>query len=538
MPYQIDQPNCSCCHQCKVNCPVGAIHFKGAKYWIDAEKCIDCGKCARICHNSVITKVGEAAPTPEAHPGRHLDCDLVVLGAGGSGLIAAVRFVMATGRKAIVLEKAKKTGGNTWYAHGWRTMYSRMMQEKGMEDTREQTIREFLTRTLWREDPQLVRNVYESNARFTDWLTDDLGYAGDAVLAPSHWGGLSLEFVNRELNAFKRPDTSIGPGEQGSYIVLRMLEQCEKLGIPVLTEHEAKHILLDSEGKVCGVEAQDPGGKTIVHCSACVLATGCFSRNEELVRRADPDIFLPGEPIHYFSVPTCTGDGIRMAEEVGADIDYVNLRAANFGPAHHPFGFASVCISRQPEVVFFNLDGCRWAGEEESTMALRHLFLKQPGLVNYAVADSAIVETCIQHLIDSGRDGEAGAAIFRNYKNELEEESKLDTPTKKADTLEELAQLMGVPVDTFLAEVAHYNEMCHAGHDTDFFKSPQYLMPLENPPIMLSTASVFRKMPWAARKSTPRPVSWTSPARPSPACTPAATIPGASSSPATWALTS
>ncbi len=55
MPYVINQEFCSACHQCRVECPVHAITFKNAKYWINPEKCISCGKCVRVCHNACIS---------------------------------------------------------------------------------------------------------------------------------------------------------------------------------------------------------------------------------------------------------------------------------------------------------------------------------------------------------------------------------------------------------------------------------------------------------------------------------------------------
>lgn len=116
-------------------------------------------------------------------------------------------------------------------------------------------------------------------------------------------------------------------------------------------------------------------------------------------------------------------------------------------------------------------------------MVLRHRFLEQPRFINWAVCDSNIAKITTDRLIAQGRDGAAGVALFKNYLNEIEEESQLDMPTKKADTLEELAELMGVPVDTFVAEVQRYNEFCRTGNDVDFFKAPEYLVPIEKPPF-------------------------------------------------------
>lgn len=485
MAYQIQQEYCSGCHQCKVNCPSGAIRFKGVKYWIDPDECTDCGVCVRFCHNGIITKIGEPAPKAEPHGRIHLDCDVVVLGAGGSGLVTAVRTAMLTGRKVIVLEKATEPGGNTWYAQGFRMHYSKLQREAGVPDTRDEQIRDFMIKVLWQEDHHLIHDVFYATEKLADWLMEDCGCEQDFVLGnvPSFiGGGKGLMFINKTQKKFKRPDTSIGPGGMGSYIVLKMLDMCKKLGIEILNEHTAERLIKDENGAIVGVVAHDPGGETEISCKACVLATGCFSRNAELLKIANPELSVEGEPVHFFSVPTCTGDGIKMAENAGADIDYYNLRALALGPAHHPFGFATVCISREPEVLFFNLNGRRWANEMENTMALRHLFHKQPGLVNYAVADSNIVKTIVDRLIATKKDGDAGVAIFKEYQKEIDEESKLDTPTKKADTLEELARLMKVPEDIFVSEIKRYNDFCRKSRDDDFFKAPEYLIPVETPP--------------------------------------------------------
>jgi succinate dehydrogenase/fumarate reductase flavoprotein subunit/NAD-dependent dihydropyrimidine dehydrogenase PreA subunit len=485
MAYQIQQEYCTGCHQCKVNCSVNAIHFKGVKYWIDPDICIDCGTCVEHCHNGIITKIGEV-PQVIKHRPVHLDCDVVILGAGGSGLIAAVRTVMLTGKKVIVLEKAREAGGNTWYAGGFRTYYSKLEREAGIPDNRDAKIRDFMIKVLWQEDHRLVNNVFQSSEKFADWLIEDCGCEQDFVIGEKPWyygGGKGLIFTNKTGKKFKRPDPSIGPGAMGSFIVLKMLDMCNKLVIPVLTGHTAENVIKDKNGTVAGVIARDPGGITEISCKACVLATGCFSRNEKLLKKVNPELAVAGEPVHFFSIPSCTGDGIRLAEEAGADIDYYNMRALSLGPAHHPFGFASLCVAREPEVVFCNLDGKRWANEMENTMALRHVFHRQPGLVNYAIADSNIVKTIINRLIANKKDDDDGVVVFKDYQKEMDEESKLDTPTKKADSLEELAGLMNVPPDVFVSEIKRYNEFCRKGRDENFFKAPEYLIPVEKPPF-------------------------------------------------------
>ena len=246
----------------------------------------------------------------------------------------------------------------------------------------------------------------------------------------------------------------------------------------VLTQCAATELLTEN-GRITGVRAEDTGGEVIIHSKACLLSTGCFSRAPELLKRVNPHIYDEGEPLHFFSVPTCTGDGIRMAEAVGAQIDYENVRAMDMGPAHHPFPFVSHIISTSPFRVNINLNGRRWGCEFGPT---KYRFRKQPGLVSYAVVDSRIAELAVREKLESGYDGADGAAALSNFVEKLEQESRLDTPLKKADTLDELAELMQVPVDVFVSEIQRYNALCTQKNDEDFFKAPDTLVPIEKPP--------------------------------------------------------
>lgn len=482
MPYTIIRDLCSCCHQCSVACPVGAIQFRGTKYWIDPNLCVECGTCADLCHNNVIFKAG-AEKKAEPHPTKERKADVVVIGGGGTGLVAAVRIAMQSSCKVVVLEKSKNLGGNAWYAGGFRVHHCKRMQEARVPDTRADEVREFLEDTLWQENPHLIKNVFDATGAFADWLFEDCGCHDDFIVGISPMGGLGrvgmlLSENNRYQGRFKRPDPTIGPGSMGSFVVLRMAELCKEYGVEILTECGATELLTDN-GKITGVRARDPGGEVVVDCRACVLATGSFSRAPEILKRVNPHIYDEGEPVHFFSVPTCTGDGIRMAESIGAEIDYTNVRAMDMGPAHHPFPFVSHIISTSPFKVHFNLEGKRWGCEFGST---KYMFRKQPGRVAYAVVDSRIAEMAVLEKLESGYDGAEGAAALSNYEEKLEQEARLDTPLKKADTLEELAELMGVPVDVFVSEIQRYNMLCANKEDVDFFKRPDTLIPIEKPP--------------------------------------------------------
>ena len=203
MAYQINQEMCSCCHQCKIACPVGAVHFKNAKYWIDPEKCIGCGACARNCHNCAITPVGGKQEAAPRHKPIRRDCDLAVVGGGGAGLVCAVRFAQLTGKKVIVLEKSAKPGGNTWYASGFGAHYSALHQEAGIPDNREEAMRRFLMETLQQEDPQLINNVFHATEGFLNWLMDFCDCQEDFILGKNPPGDTIVKFRNKTGKKWK-----------------------------------------------------------------------------------------------------------------------------------------------------------------------------------------------------------------------------------------------------------------------------------------------------------------------------------------------
>jgi heterodisulfide reductase subunit A-like polyferredoxin len=135
--YTINQ-YCVGCHYCADECPVSAINFVGTKYEIDPGRCTSCGSCVSLCPISAISDPEHPVPPAPQHPPIERYCDVVVLG-GGCGLIAAVRAAEA-GKKVILLEKAKKVGGNTDLAHMFFPLYPQVFAEQGLPDVREDAI--------------------------------------------------------------------------------------------------------------------------------------------------------------------------------------------------------------------------------------------------------------------------------------------------------------------------------------------------------------------------------------------------------------
>lgn len=458
MSYYIG-PRCSACHYCYNECPVHAIRFSGTSYEIDEFKCTGCGKCAAVCPSGIIYDPSRTE-TPAPHAPEEKSCDLVVLGAGGSGLVAAVRAAQLSGKKVIVLEKAKKPGGNTTLGHGFLMRYTKWHEAAGMPDIREDFLNKLYEDTGKVLDYQMLKNATYALSDMFDWLCTfgdvekyfKLMKPGDPGVPPGIPFAM-IDFPNRMDNV-KCSDTSMGPGWMGTFVVNKMLEVGAKLGVEVLTEHKAEHLLTDSSGTFCGVEASNPGGTVTIHAKNCIIATGGFAHNDTLMTHTNPD-FFHGVPVKRLSVAGSTGDGMELVKEIGGQLDLDRLRVPASGPVHHPFnytvmglgGFGSPTFDQTGRKV--QLMG---GGPGDPTGPLDKL----EGSFVYTVVDSDTVRRSGQQAIARNHDP-AAQKSRENFQQELELEATCGLPVRKAWTLEGLAEKMGVNPTVFQDEVRKHN---------------------------------------------------------------------------------
>jgi fumarate reductase flavoprotein subunit len=458
MAYVIDQENCSCCHRCRVECPADAIRFKNSKYWIDPDKCVSCGHCAQVCHNDVIHDPDQVE-TVQPHPTQHLACDTLVIGGGASGLAAAARAAQL-GQRVLVLEKNKEIGGSAWYAHVFRSHYSKWHQQAGLPDEREKVYREFMEKTENHVNGKLVRRILDADADFIDWLIDDHDLGKDYTFGPQFWGGYGPTAAYDWDYNHKRIDTTIGPGGTGWYMTNKLLSILLENGGEIRYRTQAQRLVLDEQGRVTGVVASDPGGTVEVTCRSCIVAAGAFSRNKELTNRFNPIFYDEvNEPVHVFTCATCTGDGITMCEEAGMDIDFRNARAGMFGPMRHPFGTASIVAGTSRYGILVNAEGQVYdkGGFGEAVSPLAY----EPKRIVWQITDDASIQRAMEESLGRPEDvpGCDMNPIYRNWRAELDKELEWGTMFR-ADSLEELGEKLSIPAEKLRAAVERYNAGC------------------------------------------------------------------------------
>ena len=468
MHYHIGA-RCSCCHFCALECPVKAIKFVGTSYEIDESKCIQCGKCAEVCPLGVCYDLDEVR-TVVPHDPIELDAAVVVLGAGGSGLVAAVRAAQQTGKKVVVFEKGKKPGGCTTLGHGFFPYWSKWHEEAGCTDTREQTVEQCYERSEGHFNKELLRKTVYGIGDMFDWMIDFGGWEpwftktvskggpGPQGPVPNGAGGadtvrLEIDFPERTTNE-KSWDHAMGPGFMGTYVIDLMMEQCRKFGIDVFFECPATELQVDENGAFCAAVGTEPGGQIIVHAKACVIATGGFAHNDELFQKVNPKAF-EGVPAKRLSCWSDTGDGMALVEPIGGLIclDDDHVRAPAGGPLHHPYDYTVVGMSLSAEPMVDN------NGNRIRLVPGRRANLDEvPNCVVYAILDTNGVDVNGQARYDDDRDHtKNGHAMHLRYRECIDNESILGYPVRKAWTLEELADKIGCNPQTFIATIEEAN---------------------------------------------------------------------------------
>ncbi|MCR5784529.1 MAG: FAD-dependent oxidoreductase [Eubacterium sp.] len=458
MAYVINQELCSCCHRCRVECPAEAIRFKDSKYYIDPDKCIDCGHCATVCHNNVISNP-DIKEEIISHPVIEKECDVLVVGGGASGLSAAAK-AQEEGKKVLVIEKNKEIGGSAWYAHCFRNLYSVWHKEAGIEDERAAKYDEFMEKTEGMVDGEVLQRIFDANVDFVDWLIEKHNLGKDYKFDRLFWGGMGpMATYDWEYN-HKRIDTAIGPGGTGWFLCNKLLDIFEKCGGEILYNTALTDLKFDADGKICGASAKDKGGSLEIKCSKVVLAAGSFSRNKKLTNEFNPIFYKEGtEPVHVFTCSTCTGDAIEIARKHGADIDFENARVAMFGPMRHPFGTASLNAARSHSGFEVNYKGEVFenGGFGEMISPLAH----DDKRYLWKILDEATIEEEMER--SKGKPEDVPGCNMDRFFDEWREDFERETAwgaTVKAETLEEMANKLDIPYNKLLEAAEEYNKTC------------------------------------------------------------------------------
>lgn len=398
----------------------------------------------------------EETEKPEAiEPAKVLDCDVVVVGAGSSGVCAAVS-ASELGAKVILLEAQSETGGNGQFTEGVFVLGSPDQERLGINIDKSEILGMEGVFTNYRVDLCRWTDLIDHALDNYNWLKDNgVLFSGDVT----DYKGMGKVFTHHWFEG-ERAENYMGP----------MLAKAEANGAQIITSAPATQIIMDS-GKVAGIYADSPDGVLQINAKAVILATGGFVQNEEVMANLGFDM----SEADYFSTPGHVGDGLKMATEAGARD--VSSRAGFLRDITiNGLDFKSSVVDAYTmggPYLWVNGNGERFADENcavESASCCGNAVLSQES------AFCIVSQNVVDDFVSSGK--------FPNLNEDLQ--AALSDGVKTVFTGEDigsLAQAIGVDKDALQATVNQYNSLCEAGKDTDFGKDPEKLTALSDGPF-------------------------------------------------------
>ena len=431
-----------------------------------------------------------------------VEADVVVVGAGGAGMTAAITAA-GEGKSVVILESQSMVGGNSVRATGGmnagKTVYqdeNEFGESAGVEKTLKAAAEKYadnetitaLAKTVSEQwaayqanptgyfdsvelmeldtmiggkginDPALVETLCANSADAIDWLDEH----GITLHNVSSFGGASVKRIHRPVNDEGKV-VSVG-----SYMIPLLQENCEKAGVKMMLDTTATEILTDANGAAVGVKATGASGETVtVNAKAVVLATGGFGANLDMVVKYKPEL----KGFMTTNAPGIQGQGIEMAEAIGAatvDMDQIQI---------HPTVEANTAALiteglRGDGAVLINAEGKRFIDEVGTRDVVSAAEIAQTGSYSWLVVDQAMVDnsSVIQGYIKKGY-------------------------TVTGATYEELAKAMGVDEAALAETMNNWNGYVEAKNDPDFGRT-SFANPLNTAPYyaIKVTAGVHHTM--------------------------------------------
>lgn len=390
--------------------------------------------------------------------------DVIVIGAGGAGLTAAITAA-DNGASVIVLEKMPIQGGNTLISGGEYAAPGNWIQtEEGIEDNAEQFYNDILKGGDNENDPSLVRVLAKNALAGANWLKDYIGMEFEDHML--FFGGHSVERSLVPKNA------------TGYEMISKLTAKLNEKNVPLHKNTAATEFIQNQEGKVTGVKAQY-GNQTVTYNAnkAVILATGGFGANLDMRVKYNETI---NENILSTNTVGSKGDGIEMAERIGAqltDMGYIQTYPTCDAQSGALLYVGDVRMEGRSILV--NKEGRRFVEELERRDVISNAVIEQTGGVSYmfwdesAMADSGLAIT---------HEAEYNGLILRKQ-------------LIKADTIEEAAAFFDIDAAELKKTVENYNQYAKDGKDLEFNKRGE-LVPFGEGPyyIMVSKPAVHHTM--------------------------------------------
>lgn len=413
-------------------------------------------------------------PVAESDIVETVEADIVIVGAGISGVTAACRASELGASVAVIEKMAFPSSRGGHYA----AYQSKAMTEAGMiNDPKDQIVADWLRFSGDRNKEELAWLFIDRSSEVMDWLDDLSGDELNIIPIYTHYVGPQYyEHIGTHVIRGDFPDNE----NKISAPVYFIWKKAEENGAAFSFDTAAEQLVKEGDAVVGVVAKTSDGYRKYVAKKAVILATGDISGDTEMIEAYGDHLGLKPAVNAYTPVGANTGDGHKMGMWAGG-----RMQEYPVPTMIHLIRYCSLCFG----FMYVNTDGKRFMNEDTWIQAKSIRILEQPG-GEFAWS-----------VFDANWPNDVAASIplaggqFWDDMSRTSEEWTPESATKviegalesgnavKADTLEELAQAMGVDEASFIAEVETYNKLYAQGEDTQFHKRAELLTEIKEPPF-------------------------------------------------------
>ena len=374
-----------------------------------------------------------------------IEIDVLVVGAGGCGLVAALAAA-ERGVEVFVVEKEEAAGGNTSLSQAMVPAAGSQMQKNAdIEDSPEMMTHDILAKNKHGSDPDLTLHIARESSRLIDWLDQNMG--------------IQLELVTE----FLYPGHTVcrihaNESRKGEHLITDLLIATERFeNINIAYNSPARRLIVRrSDSAVLGAEvAIADEDLNLARAGKVILALNGFGANREMLQEYIPEM----SSAYYFGHEGNTGEGIKWGEALGAQLDCMGAYQAH-GSVAHPHGTLLTWAVISLGGYQVNLKGRRFVNEYHGYSEHALDVLAQEGGVAFEIFDDRIYQAIV-HYEDFQQCLEMGAI-------------------RKFETIEALAQAFDLPADELIQTHATF-QMAAEGKTDDPFGRTEFGPPLTPP---------------------------------------------------------
>ncbi|MCD8347658.1 MAG: FAD-binding protein [Lachnospiraceae bacterium] len=440
--------------------------------------------------------LGEAPEIAESDITEELETEVLVVGCGSGGWIAAMTAA-EEGAKVLVVEKRESPTGprEDIGAINSSLQLASFEEYPEFEIDKIEAMQDIVRYGGGYVDSNLIRCWEDNSGELVDWLTELLESTGNWYMSLEGGIGNTDDPGRDKAYATGHSPHTTDDAPEGTTLNTTFQAHCDELGVEWKLSTALIRLEQDSAGKVTGIIAQDQNDEHYIRITATkgvIMCTGGYATNTQMMKALQPQTL--DMKINYTLGSTCDGSGIKAMLWAGAALD----------PTHASMMFNRCCclptetagyettgrwfwFGEQP-FLKVNLNGERFCNESGPYEFMLHSMCMQPNHTYCDIFDANNeqyaeqfdeVGCCRLFAFPNG----ALSNMTYDYVWSSVETLIEDGYVQKADTLEELAEKLNIPADTFVATVERYNELCAAGVDEDYGKEAHRLTPVDTAPF-------------------------------------------------------